>query len=65
MYRGSLSVRQSVHNNPWDIIDVGGGVKGVQGFHSSFCLTQGGLSLNMGITFTFFLGYCKLQVHII
>ncbi|KAK9988747.1 hypothetical protein SO802_028986 [Lithocarpus litseifolius] len=53
--RGCLLVRQSVHNNQWDNIDVGGGVKGVQGFHSSFCLTKGGLSLNMDVSTTMIL----------
>ena len=57
MYRGCLLVRQSVLDNPWDIKDVGGGVIGVHGFYSSFYLRKGGLSLNMGITFIFFLVY--------
>ena len=37
MYRGRLLVRLPVHDNPWDIKDVRGGVIGVHGFHSSFC----------------------------
>ena len=57
MYRGCLLVRQSVLDNPWDIKDVGGGVIGVHGFYSSFYPRKGGLSLNMGITFIFFLVY--------
>lgn len=44
-------VRQSFfHDDSRNFNDVGGGVTGVQGFHSSFRLTQGGLSLNMGRT---------------
>jgi hypothetical protein len=47
--RGCLLVRQSFfHDDSKNFIDVGGGVTGVRGFHSSFRLTQGGLSLNMG-----------------
>lgn len=42
-------VRQSFfHDDSRNFIDVGGGVTGVRGFHSSFRLTEGGLSLNMG-----------------
>ena len=42
-------VRQSFfHNDSRNFIDVGGGVEGVRGIHSSFRLTKGGLSLNMG-----------------
>lgn len=49
MHRGCLLVRQSFfHDDSRNFTDVGGGVKGVRGFHSSFRPTQGGLSLNMG-----------------
>lgn len=48
-YRGCLLVRQSFfHNNPRNFADLGSGVLGCRGFHSSFRATQGGLSLNMG-----------------
>jgi eukaryotic translation initiation factor 2C len=47
--RGCLLVRQSFfHDDSRNFNDVGGGVTGVKGFHSSFRTTQGGLSLNMG-----------------
>lgn len=49
MHRGCLLVRQSFfHDDSRNFVDVGAGVKGVRGFHSSFRPTQGGLSLNMG-----------------
>jgi len=48
-YRGCLLVRQSFfHNDPKNFADVGGGVLGCRGFHSSFRTTQSGLSLNIG-----------------
>lgn len=48
--RGCLLVRQSYfHNDARNFADVGGGVLGCRGFHSSFRTTQGGLSLNIGI----------------
>lgn len=48
--RGCLLVRQSFfHNDPKNFADVGGGVLGCRGFHSSFRTTQSGLSLNIGI----------------
>ncbi|XP_012571791.1 protein argonaute 16-like [Cicer arietinum] len=51
--RGCLLVRQSFfHDDSRNFIDVGGGVTGVRGFHSSFRLTQGGLSLNMDVSTT-------------
>lgn len=44
-------VRQSFfHDDTRTFSDVGGGVTAVKGFYSSFRLTHGGLSLNMGIT---------------
>lgn len=47
--RGCLLVRQSFfHDDSRNLVDVGGGVSGIRGFHSSFRPTQGGLSLNMG-----------------
>ncbi|KAJ6864172.1 protein argonaute 4A-like [Populus alba x Populus x berolinensis] len=46
--QGCLLVRQSFfHNNPKNYVDLGGGVLGCRGFHSSFRALQGGLSLNM------------------
>ncbi|KAK2443088.1 Protein argonaute 16 [Trifolium repens] len=51
--RGCLLVRQSFfHDDSKNFIDVGGGVTGARGFHSSFRLTQGGLSLNMDVSTT-------------
>lgn len=42
-------MRQSFfHNDVNNFTDVGGGVLGCRGFHSSFRTTQGGLSLNIG-----------------
>lgn len=47
--QGCLLVRQSFfHNDPKNFADVGGGVLGCRGFHSSFRTTQSGLSLNIG-----------------
>lgn len=52
-FRGCLLVRQSFfHDDSRNFADVGGGVTGVRGFHSSFRPTQAGLSLNMGIALT-------------
>ncbi|KAJ6380704.1 hypothetical protein OIU77_029577 [Salix suchowensis] len=46
--QGCLLVRQSFfHNDPKNYVDLGGGVLGCRGFHSSFRASQGGLSLNM------------------
>ncbi|MCD7465547.1 Protein argonaute 4A [Datura stramonium] len=51
--RGCLIVRQSFfHNEPRNFIDLGEGVLGCRGFHSSFRATQGGLSLNMDASTT-------------
>ncbi|KAL0387712.1 UNVERIFIED_CONTAM: protein argonaute 4A [Sesamum radiatum] len=51
--QGCLLVRQSFfHNEPRNFIDLGGGVVGCRGFHSSFRATQGGLSLNMDVSTT-------------
>ncbi|KAK4379125.1 hypothetical protein RND71_000987 [Anisodus tanguticus] len=51
--RGCLTVRQSFfHNEPRNFVDLGGGVLGCQGFHSSFRATQEGLSLNMDVSTT-------------
>jgi len=48
--RGCLLVRQSFfHNDAKNFADVGGGVLGCRGFHSSFRTTQSGLSLNIGM----------------
>ncbi|KAB1226561.1 Protein argonaute 4 [Morella rubra] len=51
--QGCLLVRQSFfHNDPRSFADVGGGVLGCRGFHSSFRTTQGGLSLNIDVSTT-------------
>ncbi|KAI3448748.1 hypothetical protein Pfo_005413 [Paulownia fortunei] len=51
--KGCLLVRQSFfHNEPRNFVDLGGGVVGCRGFHSSFRATQGGLSLNMDVSTT-------------
>ncbi|XP_027344511.1 protein argonaute 16 isoform X2 [Abrus precatorius] len=51
--RGCLLVRQSFfHDDSRNFTDVGAGVTGVRGFHSSFRPMQGGLSLNMDVTTT-------------
>ncbi|XP_052186321.1 protein argonaute 4-like [Diospyros lotus] len=51
--QGCLLVRQSFfHNDPRNFADVGGGVLGCRGFHSSFRTTQGGMSLNMDVSTT-------------
>ncbi|GAB2285147.1 Protein argonaute-4 [Dionaea muscipula] len=51
--QGCLLVRQSFfHNDPKNFVDVGGGVLGCRGFHSSFRGTQGGLSLNIDVSTT-------------
>ncbi|KAF7111729.1 LOW QUALITY PROTEIN: hypothetical protein CFC21_111707 [Triticum aestivum] len=51
--QGCLLVRQSFfHNNPKSFIDLGGGLLGCQGFHSSFRGAQSGLSLNIDVSTT-------------
>ncbi|KAK9282596.1 hypothetical protein L1049_010813 [Liquidambar formosana] len=51
--KGCLLVRQSFfHNDPRNFTDLGGGILGCRGFHSSFRATQGGLSLNMDVSTT-------------
>ncbi|CAI0397258.1 unnamed protein product [Linum tenue] len=51
--QGCLLVRQSFfHNDPKNFVDLGGGVLGCRGFHSSFRTTQGGLSLNIDVSTT-------------
>ncbi|XP_057985188.1 protein argonaute 16-like [Hevea brasiliensis] len=51
-----LPLRQTFfHDDPKNFTDVGGGITGVRGYHSSFRTTQGGLSLNMDVTMTMFL----------
>ncbi|KAL2943015.1 Protein argonaute 4A [Bienertia sinuspersici] len=51
--QGCLLVRQSFfHNEPRNFTDIGGGVLGCRGFHSSFRATQGGLSLNIDVSTT-------------
>lgn len=43
-------MRQSFfHDDSRNFADVGGGVVGCRGFHSSFRTIHGGLSLNMGM----------------
>ncbi|KAL6009687.1 hypothetical protein ACLOJK_000116 [Asimina triloba] len=51
--RGCLLVRQSFfHNEPRNFVDIGGGIAGCRGFHSSFRTSQGGLSLNIDVSTT-------------
>ncbi|KAL2497839.1 Protein argonaute 4 [Abeliophyllum distichum] len=51
--QGCLLVRQSFfHNEPRNFVEIGGGVVGCRGFHSSFRATQGGLSLNVDVSTT-------------
>ncbi|MQM02796.1 hypothetical protein Taro_035569 [Colocasia esculenta] len=51
--QGCLLVRQSFfHNDPTNCTDLGGGVSGCRGFHSSFRTTQTGLSLNIDVSTT-------------
>ncbi|KAF5744968.1 hypothetical protein HS088_TW07G00549 [Tripterygium wilfordii] len=51
--QGCLLVRQSFfHNDERNFENIGGGVQGCRGFHSSFRTTQGGLSLNIDVTTT-------------
>ncbi|CAN8247740.1 unnamed protein product [Cochlearia groenlandica] len=53
--RGCLLVRQSFFHNDMNPIDVGEGVIGIRGFHSSFRPTNGGLSLNIDVSRTMIL----------
>ncbi|KAH6789003.1 Argonaute family protein [Perilla frutescens var. frutescens] len=54
--RGCLLVRQSFfHDDSRMFTDVGGGVTGVRGLHSSFRPTLDGLSLNMDVSTTMIL----------
>ncbi|XP_031490006.1 protein argonaute 4-like [Nymphaea colorata] len=54
--KGCLLVRQSFfHDDSRNFVDIGGGVVGCRGFHSSFRPTQGGLSLNIDVTTTMIL----------
>ncbi|KAL5988051.1 Protein argonaute 16 [Asimina triloba] len=51
--RGCLLVRQSFfHDDVRNFTDLGGGVTGCRGFHSSFRTTQAGLALNMDVSTT-------------
>ncbi|CAD5168573.1 unnamed protein product, partial [Musa acuminata subsp. malaccensis] len=51
--RGCLLVKQSFFDgNHVNFIDLGGGVSGCRGFHSSFRTVMGGLSLNMDVSTT-------------
>ncbi|KAL8545007.1 hypothetical protein ACS0TY_005275 [Phlomoides rotata] len=51
--QGCLLVRQSFfHNDPKNFTEVGGGILGCRGFHSSFRATQSGLSLNIDVSTT-------------
>ncbi|KAH0932582.1 hypothetical protein HID58_009699, partial [Brassica napus] len=53
--RGCLLVRQAFFLNDVNSVDVGGGVIGIRGFHSSFRPTDGGLSLNIDVSTTMIL----------
>ena len=51
--RDGLLVWQSLfQNNPNNFTNIGGGVLGYRGFHSSFKTTQGGLLLNVDVSTT-------------
>ncbi|MCI09907.1 protein argonaute 4-like, partial [Trifolium medium] len=51
--QGCLLIRQSFfHENPRNITNIGGGVQSCRGFHSSFRVTQRGLSLNVDVSTT-------------
>ncbi|CAK7325110.1 unnamed protein product [Dovyalis caffra] len=51
--QGCLLVRQSFfHNNPRNFVELGGGVMGCRGFHSSFRAAQDGLYLNIDVSTT-------------
>nr|CAB3472826.1 unnamed protein product [Digitaria exilis] len=51
--RGCLLVGQSFFNTSLsNSIDLPGGLKGLQGYHSSFRVTQSGLSLNVDVSTT-------------
>ncbi|KAJ8421144.1 hypothetical protein Cgig2_007605 [Carnegiea gigantea] len=51
--QGCLLVRQSFfHNDAKNFTDIGGGVLGCRGFHSSFRGTESGLSLNIDVSTT-------------
>ncbi|PKA57956.1 Protein argonaute 4B [Apostasia shenzhenica] len=51
--QGCLLVRQSYfHDKPTNYTDLGGGVVGCRGFHSSFRPVQSGLSLNVDVSTT-------------
>lgn len=66
IHRGCLLVRQSFfHDDSNNLVDVGGGVCGLRGFHSSFRPTQAGLSLNMGTTCSVFVYYNISQSKIV
>lgn len=56
-------MRQSFfHNDVNNFTDVGGGVLGCRGFHSSFRTTQGGLSLNIGMFDYVVVRICRFQI---
>ncbi|KAK2385915.1 protein argonaute [Trifolium repens] len=51
--QGCLRIRQSYfHDNPRNITNIDGGVQCCRGFHSSFKVTQKGLSLNVDVSTT-------------
>ncbi|CAH2059701.1 unnamed protein product [Thlaspi arvense] len=53
--RGCLLVRQAFFHSDKNFVDVGEGVIGIRGFHSSFRPTHGGLSLNIDVSTTMIL----------
>ncbi|XP_021749109.1 protein argonaute 4-like isoform X2 [Chenopodium quinoa] len=51
--KSCLIVKQSFyHDDPKNFTDIGKGVFGCKGLHSSFCPTQNGLTLNMDMSLT-------------
>ncbi|ESQ51884.1 hypothetical protein EUTSA_v10016224mg [Eutrema salsugineum] len=53
--RGCLLVRQAFFHNDKNSVEVGEGVVGIRGFHSTFRPTHGGLSLNIDVSTTMIL----------
>jgi hypothetical protein len=49
-------------DHPSNFVDLGGGVVGCRGFHSSFCATQSGLSLNICL---FLSSICHVLIYTI
>lgn len=60
---GCVLIKQSFfYGNQANFVDLGGGVTGCRGIHTSFRTTGAGLSLNIGVTHTLAL---SVRTHII